>query len=386
MFGLFATQDDNLPQIPVLPVLGESLSLLKPNNSGSILDNQVVQKVTSGAAAIYLALKAQNIKSGDQVMIPAYHCPTMVEPVINIGATPVFYAITENIDIDMDDIKRKVNGNTKAILVPHFFGVRQDISKLKQRCALTNSIAVIEDCAHSFFMLSDSSQTYGNYIVGSLTKFFPTHDGGVLAANAQLSINFRELSLVEELKATYNAFHDAVRFGRLKLIGWLFNIIASVRSDSSDQESLRGDEGIVELEYDIDSEYEEQVSLSASKICQYIVVHSDYEKIIKKRQKNYRYIIESLKEEPNIDLSLNCTDDDFIPYMVVGRLLNPGIHHPKLISSRLPIWRWEHIYNSECKVAREYSKSIIQIPCHQQLSDNELSVMVDGIKECLRES
>ena len=383
MFGLFATQDDNLPLMPVLPVLGGSISLLKPNNIGSILDNQVVQKVTSGAAAIYLALKAQNIKSGDQVMIPAYHCPAMVEPIINIGATPVFYAITKNIGIDIDDIKRKVNSNTKAILVPHFFGVRQDISKLKQHCKLANHIAVIEDCAHSFFMLSDSSQTCGDYIVGSLTKFFPAHDGGVLAANTQIPNNFSELSLAQELKATYNAFHDAVRYGRLKSIGWLFNIIDSMRpasSDSTDQGAAQGDV----VEHGIDSEYEDQVSLSASKICKYIVDHSDYDKIIKKRQQNYRYIIEELKEESNIDLDLNCTADNFIPYMVIGRLLNPETHHPRLISNRLPVWRWEHIYESECKVAKEYSKSIIQIPCHQQLSEKELSVMVDGIKQSLR--
>ncbi len=386
MFGLFTTQDDNLPLMPAKPVLGKGISILKPNNTGSILDNKVVHQVTSGRAAIYLALKAHNIKSGDQVLMPAYHCTDMVDPVISIGATPVFYSITENIGIDIDDIKQNINENTKVILVPHFFGVYQDIAKLKQYCKLGENIAVIEDCAHSFFVSSDSKQAHGDYVVGSSTKFFPTHDGGVLAAHTQFPSSLSSLSLTQEVKAVYNVFNDAIRYGRLKPIRWLFNIIASIRSSLSDvnDQELMQEERIVEPT--VDSYYESQARFAASKACKYIVAHSDFDKIIKKRQQNYRYIINALKDESNIDLSLNCTDDDFVPYMVIGRLLYPEIHHPILISNRLPVWRWEHIYDSECSIAKQYSKSIIQIPCHQQLTEKELSVMVDGIKESLRES
>ena len=131
MFAGNTSREIDLPIMPVLPVLGGRLSLYRKCRRASILDHRKVYKVTSGGAAIYLALKSLGVQAGDEVLIPSYHCPAMVEPVINIGAKPVFYFITEDIGLDYADIKRKISKNTKAILVPHFFGIRQNLGELK---------------------------------------------------------------------------------------------------------------------------------------------------------------------------------------------------------------------------------------------------------------
>ena len=122
----------------------------------------------------------------------------------------------------------------------------------------------------------------------------------------------------------------------------------------------------------------------SSKSCDYIINHANFAGIVEKRKNNYAYLLNALSGQPNIDLSLNCNESDFIPYMVIGVLANPELHHPLLIEKKLPIWRWEHLYPSQCSVAKEYSKSIIQIPCHQQLSSEELSALADGIIDCLQ--
>ncbi len=384
MFGLSVSQDKNLPLMPALPVLGRSISLFKPNNSGSILDNEYVHAVSSGGAAIYFALKSHQVQPGDEVLIPAYHCPAMVEPVVSLGATPVFYSITRNIKIDIDSILELISENTVAILVPHFFGIRADIGGLREKCQLAKTICIIEDCAHAFFMSSRNSLDHGDYIIGSLTKFFPTHDGGVLASESNGLIQPHSLSFKQELKAAYNSIHDAVRFGRFKFIAWMFSLITYLRSnDSQLQEPDEKQSNEVLEEYGDD--YHQQITLAASKSCKFIVSHADFSQIIDMRKKNYQYILHELKDEKNIDLSINNTREDFVPYMVVIRLLNPSKHHPKLISKRLPIWRWEHIYPSSCEIAKEYSQSIVQVPCHQQLTKAELISMVAGIKECVRE-
>ena len=98
----------------------------------------------------------------------------------------------------------------------------------------------------------------------------------------------------------------------------------------------------------------------------------------------YQYIINALESEPNIDLSMNPMDYDFKPYMVVAKLKYPDKHHSVMIAKRLPIWRWEHLYPSDCKISKEYSQSVIQIPCHQQLTQNDLAVLVAGIRDSLR--
>lgn len=384
MFNSSATQENSLPVIPALPVLGENISFFKPDNSSSILDYPYVSFVTSGESAIYHALKTHGVKKNDQVLIPSYHCPSMVEPVINLGAKPVFYAITPSIDIDIDSIKNNINQSTVAIIVPHFFGVRSDIRGLKEACLLPKSICIIEDCAHAFFSYSKDAIDHGNYIVGSLTKFFPTHDGGVLATTVDQFVQSESLSFKQELKAAYNAIHDAVRFGRFKSIAWVFSLVGYLRgNENQDSDDEYKHSNLNSVKYD--ENYHKQMDLSASKACKYIVAHVDYSVVANKRRENYQYILKELASQQNIDLSLNNLDRDFIPYMVIVRLLDPENQHAKLISNRLPIWRWEHIYRSSCEISKEYSKSIIQIPCHQQLTKAELVSMVRSIKQCLRE-
>jgi len=224
----------------------------------------------------------------------------------------------------------------------------------------------------------------GDYIIGSLTKFFPTHDGGVLISRNKLLEGLRPLSFKQELKAIYNVLHDAVRFGRLKTIAWIFSVISWFKSSPSVAYDAESSQSEHESEK-TNNRYLDEISLSASKACKYIIAHADFKSIIQKRQQHYHYIINELAGEDNIDLSLNELRQGFIPYMVIGRLLNPQKHHPLLILKKLPIWRWENIYPSDCEISKQYSQSIIQIPCHQQLSSQELANMVATIKICLQE-
>ena len=368
--------------MPTLPVLGNDVSLFKPANSNSILDSKHVRYVASGGSAIYLALKSHGIKQGDEVLVPSYHCPAMVEPVVSLGGKPVFYSITPDIQIDMQSVVNSISDKTIAILVPHFFGKRSDIKTIREKCRLSQSIGIIEDCAHAFFSSSNELSEQGDYIIGSLTKFFSTHDGGVLASNTRPLIQTKSLSVKQELKAAYNAIHEAVRFGRFKLIAWLFSLIAYLRSRDTDNESNDAlDEDEASEEYT--SDYHDEMSLSASKACQYIVKHADFARIIDKRKKNYRYILQQLSSEASVDLSLNTLGDDFVPYMVIVKLLDAEKHHARLIAKRLPIWRWENIYPSDCEVAKEYAQTIVQLPCHHQLTEKELVSMVASIKQCL---
>ena len=254
-------------------------------------------------------------------------------------------------------------------------------------CDLSSQVGVIEDCAHGFFAVDSDDDVRGDYVIGSLTKFFPVYDGGVIASNEDFQLSLEPLSFGRELKSIYNVLHIAVRYGRLKWLGWIFSLVALIRSSRSNDEDDDSSENEKDEVNRISFEkYEKQVCKPASKICNYIVENSNFEQIVFKRKENYRYILDGLKNESNIELGLNCINDEFIPYMVVGRLLYPDLHHPALIKKGLPIWRWEHIYLSDCKIAKEYSKSIIQIPCHHQLSKAELSAIVSGIKQCLKES
>ncbi len=377
MLNLLPNQNNALPILPALPVAGGGVSFSSNHEISSILDNERLCFVSSGSVAIALALKEQNISKGDEVLVPAYHCPTMIEPIIGVAATPVFYEINKDLSIDVEDVKSKISDKTKAILVPHLFGVKQNIKQLRQSSELLSKVCVIEDCAHAFFQQEQFNLVEGDYMIGSLTKFFPTHDGGVLVAKKEIKNVPTSLSITQEIKSLYNIFHVAVQYGRFKWLAWLFALMSLLRN--------RGSEDDLEVaRSDTDAAACSEIDVyAASKSCGFVIDHANFKRIVEKRRQNYFYILDSLKNVKDLDLSLNCTESDFIPYMVIGVLQQPALHHPLLINKKLPIWRWEHLFSSQCQNANAYSKSLIQIPCHQQLSSKELLTMVDGIKECL---
>src|SRR6476646_6865713 len=98
------------PRIPTLPVLSlESLSNTESRHIPSVLDAKGIKFVTSGRIAIALALLQMKIGKDDQVLLPAYHCSSMVEPVIWANAVPIFYKIRPDTSVDLDDIRARLD-------------------------------------------------------------------------------------------------------------------------------------------------------------------------------------------------------------------------------------------------------------------------------------
>lgn len=105
---------------------------------------------SSGRQAIFRLLKALNIGPGDEVIIQAFTCIAVPEPVLWVGAKPVYADIDpETYNLDPADVRRKINPATKAIIVQHTFGIPGPIEELKKICQ-QHKLVVIEDMAHGF--------------------------------------------------------------------------------------------------------------------------------------------------------------------------------------------------------------------------------------------
>jgi len=80
---------------PRLPVFGWSaFSGERAAPVPAVLDARYRRFTTSGRAAIEVALRVLGVGPGDKVLVPTYHCPTMIAPVVRSGAEPAFYPIT----------------------------------------------------------------------------------------------------------------------------------------------------------------------------------------------------------------------------------------------------------------------------------------------------
>tara|TARA_B100000780_G_scaffold278356_1_gene251594 strand:- start:1253 stop:2353 length:1101 start_codon:yes stop_codon:yes gene_type:complete len=105
---------------------------------------------SNGSAALILALKALDIKKGDEVIVPDVSFGATINSVINIGATPVISEIDkETWGFDINKIKKRINKKTKAIIVVHLYGQPADMKKLLIIKKKYN-LSIIEDAAESF--------------------------------------------------------------------------------------------------------------------------------------------------------------------------------------------------------------------------------------------
>ena len=105
--------------------------------------------VSSGTSALELALKAANIGSGDEVIVPANSFFATAEAVSNIGATPVFADVNpQTFHLDAADVERRITMKTRAIIPVHLYGHAMDLTDLEQLCA-DHHLELIEDAAQA---------------------------------------------------------------------------------------------------------------------------------------------------------------------------------------------------------------------------------------------
>lgn len=134
--------------------------------------------VSSGTAAVYLALKAIDIKAGDEVIIPTYVCHNVAEAVITSGATPVLCDVGPNWVVEPENVTPLITKKTKAVIVPHIYGIFADVKEFKK-----SGITVIEDCAQA---IGDKSidKINGDIAVFSFqpTKCLTTGEGGMVVS------------------------------------------------------------------------------------------------------------------------------------------------------------------------------------------------------------
>ena len=83
--------------------------------------------VTSGTAALRVALAAAGVGRGDSVLIPAFTFVATAEAVIEAGATPVAVEVDETLTMDPDELDAACRSNTKAVIVVHMLGDRKSV-------------------------------------------------------------------------------------------------------------------------------------------------------------------------------------------------------------------------------------------------------------------
>ena len=102
----------------------------------------------SGRSALMAILDALEIKKGDEVLLQAFTCNSAVNPILERGAKPVFVDIDDTLNLDPEDLKRKISYRARLVMVQHNFGWPAKIEKIMD-IAKERNLYLVEDCAHA---------------------------------------------------------------------------------------------------------------------------------------------------------------------------------------------------------------------------------------------
>jgi len=151
----------------------------------SFIGKKKAVAVSSGSAALHLALMALDVKESDEVIIPSFVCSAVLNAVNYTGATPVLVDIDPlTFNMSVEAAKRAITKKTKAIIVPHMFGCPAEIDKLSEA-----GIPVIEDCAQSIGA-NFKGQRAGSFGLLSVFSFYATKviaaaEGGMVLSDSE---------------------------------------------------------------------------------------------------------------------------------------------------------------------------------------------------------
>jgi perosamine synthetase len=186
---------------------GKYVSSLEEKTASFIGVNHAVA-VSSGTAALHLSLLSLEIGVGSEVIIPSYVCTALLNAINYVRATPILVDIDPSTyNIKVEDIKRVISERTRAIIVPHMFGLPSDIDSI-----VSLDIPVIEDCAHSVGAKFRGGYA-GSFGLLSIFSFYATKmlgagEGGMVLSNSlDLIETIRDLRGYDE-KKTYTVRYN----------------------------------------------------------------------------------------------------------------------------------------------------------------------------------
>ena len=137
----------------------------------------------NGTSSIEAALFALGVGEGDEVLVPSCTFHASIDPIVNLGATPVFVDVKVNsFIISLDDLVDKITKKTKCIIVVHPFGYVADMEKIL-KISKEYNLVLLEDVshAHGAKFAQRMAGSYGHISCFSLqgAKAIAAGEGGV---------------------------------------------------------------------------------------------------------------------------------------------------------------------------------------------------------------
>lgn len=336
-----------------------------------------------GRYALHMAFRLAGLGPGKALLAPAYHCRTMIDPALRLGAELGFYSLPSSLDPDLgliDQAYGERKADIKALLVTHYFGQVRDLTNIFAWCK-TRGIVLIEDASQALLTPRAAAKGIGidsDLVVSSPYKFFPGDDGGLLFIPA----HFKALPpapvsppIKEELAAIYHAWLRFITRQRPPDSTRLSDQVKAAKSQPAACPNA------VAPWLGHTAHYQPQLegrrSLAASR---WTMHRHDPVAIASARRKNFSQLLLGLGKLKHGRPLIEEMTDAFVPYMFPLLIDFPEPHFFWLKRLGVPIWRWDEQAVTACPTASRYRLHLLHLPCHQSLSENDLAWMIEATR------
>lgn len=348
---------------------------------------------TSGRAALYQALLQLQLPPAGTVLVPSYHCPTIIAPVILANLKPAFYGLRADGLPNLATIDTAKANKSKAMIVPHYFGLARSFAEVRQWCD-DRGIALIEDCAHCYFGMAGERPVgaWGDFSTASLSKFFPVSEGGVLAsAHRPISdLRLSPPSFKSQLKGWVDVLELATNYKRFSGINSALTFLFRLKNSPPKLETKAGgpaESVISNLIRHCDMARNSQAPLWASMTLKAVLPRG---RIIAKRHQNFAIYARHFERVKGArPLFLWPSESAVAPYVFPLWVDEPDRVYDALREQALPVFRWDIIWpgvpHLDGDVGPLWSHHVLQLLCHQDLSEADITRTALAILSLLSE-
>ena len=348
---------------------------------------------SSGRAALLAAFGQMDLTPGSRVLVPSYHCPTMVAPVVQAGLVPVFYPIGPDGLPMLDDIAPIDLERTGAMIVAHLFGLPRSLQAVQDWCRARH-ILLVEDCAHSYFGWAGDRPVghWGDYAIGSLTKFFPVGEAGLLASAHH---PLRPLGLTapgwrEQIKGVVDVVELAHLHSRLWGIRHLAAPLLRLKSrrhpDPLPGNAATPPTAAVDANHSTAAMVQQcdmgRTHQRPSAVA--VTLHGllPLQRIVRQRQANHRALVNGLSGLNGAKPLFGHAPDESAPYVMplwVQDADRADRVYAAMRAAQLPVFRWDRQWPGtpapRTEAVADWRLQVIQILCHQSFGNADIAVI-----------
>lgn len=315
--------------------------------------------VANGTIALDVALKALEIKEGDEVIVPSFTFISTANSVLFQGAKPVFADVDDRtFNINPNDVMEKITNRTKAIIGVHLFGHPFDVKAMQEICE-DNGLFLIEDCAQAHGAEYKGRKVGGFGIAGCLsfyaTKNITTGEGGMVTTDSDDIAKI--CRLLRNHGESQKYYHTMLGYNyRMTDIQAAIGLVQFKKLDVFNEKRIRNAEYL-----------NKHIKISGLKLPH--------------RKNGVKHVYHQYAV--TIEEGFPMTRDEFMKYLKKEGI-GCEIHYPIPIHEQ-PLYQ-QLGYTDEnvrCPIATKLSKKILSLPVHPALTEKDLIYIAETINKIL---